>query len=129
MPDRITANLPAINFDATEAFYAPLGFTASWKDSGWMILRRGSLELEFFPFPDLDPFQSSFSACIRVDDLDALYADFSRAGVTNDRCAIPRLTPPLTEPFGLRLFALIDLNGSLLRCIDNKATERLTQRT
>lgn len=128
MPDRITANLPAISFDATEAFYQPLGFIASWKDSGWMILRRGALELEFFPYPDLDPAQSSFSACVRVDDLDALYADFSRAGVTIDHCSIPRITPPRTEPFGLRLFFLIDPNGSLLRCIDNKSAEQLTQR-
>jgi hypothetical protein len=129
MPDRITANLPAINFDATEAFYQPLGFTASWKDSGWMIMRRGALELEFFPYPDLDPAQSSFSACIRVDDLDALYADFSRAGVKVDHCSVPRIMPPRTEPFGLRLFFLIDPNGSLLRCIDNKSTEQLTQRS
>ena len=128
MTDRITANLPAISFDATEAFYASLGFTTSWKDSGWMILRRGALELEFFPYPDLDPFQSSFSACIRVDDLDALHAEFSRAGVTVAHRGIPRITAPITEPFGLRLFFLVDPNGSLLRCIDNRSTEQLTPR-
>lgn len=128
MTDRITANLPAISFDATEAFYQPLGFATSWKDSGWMILRRAALELEFFPYPDLNPAESSFSACIRTNDLDALYADFLRAGVQVDHRAIPRITPPRTEPFGLRLFFLVDPNGSLLRCIDNASTAQLTPR-
>jgi hypothetical protein len=126
MPDRITANLPARNFDETTKFYEALGFTVSYKDVQWMILRRGPLELEFFPFPDLDPHTSSFSACVRVDDLDGLYEEFLTAGLPNT--SIPRMTPPRTETFGLRFFSVVDLDGSLLRCIDNRSTERLTPR-
>lgn len=129
MPDRITANLPARDFDATAAFYEALGFTVSYKDVAWMIMRRGPLELEFFPYPDIDPRHSSFSACVRVDGLDALYADFLKASPPNDATSIPRMTPPRTESFGLRFFGLIDLDGSLLRCIDNRSTERLTPRS
>jgi hypothetical protein len=129
MVDRITANLPARDFDATAAFYQALEFAVSFQDAGWMIMRRGPLELEFFPYPDLDPRQSSFSACVRVDDLDALYADFLKASLPNDSRSIPRMNPPRTEPFGLRFFGLVDLDGSLLRCIDNRSTERLTPRT
>ena len=34
------------------------------KDRGWMILQRGGLQLEFFPYPDLDPATSrSAVAC------------------------------------------------------------------
>jgi catechol 2,3-dioxygenase-like lactoylglutathione lyase family enzyme len=128
MSDRITANLPARDFERTRAFYEALGFDVSFKDSGWMILRRGALELEFFPYPDLDPFQNSFSACVRVDDLDGLYAAFAAAGVSNEPSAIPRLTSPRTESFGLRFFALVDPDGSLLRCIDNRSTEALRPR-
>jgi hypothetical protein len=128
MADRIIANLPARDFDATAKFYEALGFAAvGYKDVQWMILRRGSLELEFFPFPDLDPRTSSFSACVRVDDLDGLYADFLKAGLPNT--SIPRITPPRTETFGLRFFSIVDLDGSLLRCIDNRSTDRLTPRT
>lgn len=116
MADRITANLPAINIDDTEAFYAKLGFETGFKDDGWMILERGGLELEFFPHPELDPRESWFSACVRVTDLDGLYRDFQAAGLPG--FGIPRLTAPMLEPFGLRMFALIDLNGSLLRCIE-----------
>ncbi len=117
--DRITANLPAIDLAATELFYAKLGFESEFRDSSWMILSRGMLEIEFFPYPDLDPYQSSFSACVRVARLDDLYRDWQRAGLPVQ--GIPRLSPPKLEPFGLRMFALVDPNGSLLRCIEDPA--------
>jgi len=122
MTDRITANLPSRDLKKTAAFYGALGFVVGFKDDGWMILNRGSLELEFFPMPELDPKQSWFSACVRVDDLDALYEAFKAAGLNEDCRGIPRLTAPKLEPFGLRMFALVDLDGSLLRCIDNRTT-------
>ncbi len=115
-PGRVTANLPAINLGATEAFFAALGFETGFRDDGWMILARGPLEIEFFPYPDLDPYQSSFSACVRVIELDALFQTWLAAGLP--RQGIPRLTVPKREPFGLRMFALVDPNGSLLRCIE-----------
>ncbi|MEZ5997017.1 MAG: bleomycin resistance protein [Hyphomonadaceae bacterium] len=122
MTDRVTANLPSRDLDKTAAFYEALGFQVRFKDDGWMILDRGPLELEFFPMPKLKPEESWFSACFRVDDLDALYADFRAAGLSGDCRDAPRLTPPKTESFGLRLFALVDLDGSLIRCIDNRST-------
>ena len=50
------------------------------KDRGWMILQRGGLQLEFFPYPDLDPATSSFGCCLRLDDLDAMVALVNAAG-------------------------------------------------
>ena len=113
--DRVTANLPARDFDETEAFYRALGFDTAHRDDGWMILVRGALEVEFFPHPDLVPADSWFSACVRVADVDALHADWSRAGLPGE--GVPRLTPPRDEPFGFRTAALVDPNGSLLRCL------------
>lgn len=115
MPDRITANLPSRDFNATVDFYAALGFSVVFKDRGWMILRRGPLELEFFPHPDLDPAESWFSACVRVADIDALYREWSAVGLPTQ--GAPRITPLKDEPFGMRMFALIDRDGSLLRCM------------
>ena len=63
MPDFATPNLPSREFKATSRFYGQLGFLETWRDAGWMILKRGDLTLEFFPFPDLDPATSSFSCC------------------------------------------------------------------
>ncbi len=115
MTDRITANLPSRDLDATERFYRRLGFISSFKDDRWMVLRRGPLELEFFPYPDLDPTTSSFSACVRVDDVDAIHAAWLAAALPHE--GIPRLTPPRDEAWGLRQAILIDLDGSLLRIL------------
>lgn len=118
MADRTTPNLPSNDFAKTEAFYGALGFKARFKDDGWMILDRGPLTIEFFPMRH-EPSRSWFSACIRVDDLDALHAEFSKAGVATDSRSVPRLTAPKLEPFGLRMFALVDPDGSLIRCLEN----------
>ncbi len=120
MADRVNANLPARDLAATAAFYARLGFVERFRDDGWMILARGPLVLEFFPHPQLDPFASWFSACIRVDDPDALLKEWQGAGLPADPTSIPRLTgffKPGTAP---RMFAVVDENGSLLRVIDNR---------
>jgi hypothetical protein len=114
--DRVTANLPAIDFDATAAFYARLGFVIDYRDPQWMILTRGTLVVEFFPYPDLDPLQSSFSACVRVGDLNALWQAWAKLGLPT--AGAPRLQGPawaITDD--LHMFALIDPNGSLLRCL------------
>lgn len=115
MGDVITANLPAISFGETAGFYQSLGFQIDFKDAGWMILSRGPLEIEFFPYPDLNPYESSFSACVRIADADALHKSWEKACLPGQ--GIPRLTAPRNETWGFRMFALIDLNGSLLRCM------------
>lgn len=53
MSDRITANLPSRDFDATIAFYGRLGFVPAYRDAHWLILERGPLELESSPIPIL----------------------------------------------------------------------------
>nr|AIB09118.1 bleomycin resistance protein [Acinetobacter calcoaceticus]AIB09131.1 bleomycin resistance protein [Acinetobacter junii] len=90
MADHVTPNLPSRDFDVTEAFYAKLGFATSWKDRGWMILQRGGLQLEFFPYPDLDPATSSFGCCLRLDDLDAMVALVNAAGAEEKSTGCPR---------------------------------------
>ncbi len=120
MADRITANLPARDLAATSAFYGALGFRERFRDEGWMILERGPLVLEFFPHPDCDPKASWFSACIRVDDPDALLEEWRAAGLPGDHKSIPRLTGFFKHGAAPRMFALVDADGSLLRVIDNR---------
>ena len=119
MSDRATPNLPARDFDVTERFYHALGFKTIWRDQGWMILKRGKLSLEFFPHPDLEPLQSSFSCCLRLDDLDAFYSDCVTAGIPEKQTGFPRLHPPVTESWGGRVGALVDCDCTLLRLIQN----------
>jgi hypothetical protein len=119
MVDRATPNLPSRDFGATSAFYAALGFVEEFRDDGWMILTRGSVTLEFFPFPDLDPAASSFGSCLRLDDVDEFFAVCVAAGVPRTTLGWPRLHPPRVDASGLRIGALLDPDASLLRLIAN----------
>jgi catechol 2,3-dioxygenase-like lactoylglutathione lyase family enzyme len=116
--DRATPALPSTNFDRTADFYRRLGFAEGFKDDGWMILDRGPITLEFF-LVAVDPRTTTGSACLRVDDLDALHAAFGAVGQLPRFC---RTTPgvlPIQKAHGLRMFVLIDPDGNLLRCLDN----------
>ena len=120
MSDRATPNLPSRDFDATEAFYAAIGFATQFRASHWMILTRGDLMLEFFPYPDLDPSGSSFGCCLRVDDVDGLHAACVAAGIPHARTGMPRVSPPVRDPAaGLRIGYLVDPDGTLLRLVAN----------
>ncbi|WOI54828.1 bleomycin resistance protein [Parvularcula sp. LCG005] len=118
MADRITANLPSADFDRTEAFFAKLGFVRGYRDDGWMILAKGTaLEVEFFPMP-VDPRSSWFSACLRLDDLDGFHAICRAAEIPTAEDQFPRLSEITVEGGVVRLFYLLDPDGSLIRCID-----------
>lgn len=119
--DFSTPNLPSRDFAATQAFYAPLGFVTAWCDQGWMILKRGGIWLEFFPWPDLDPARSSFSCCLRLDDLGGFVAICEKAGIPVVECGIPRLVRPRREHSGLDIGYLVDPDGTLVRLVGNPA--------
>ena len=124
MPDTATPNLPSRDFATTFAFYDRLGFSKAYRDEGWMVLTRGDVMLEFFPFPDLDPAESSFGCCLRLDDVDAFYRVCLDAGLPESTRGFPRLHPPRQEESGLRIGALLDPEGTLLRLIGNPKPER-----
>ena len=84
-----------------------------------MILTRGNIQLEFFPHPDLDPATSWFSCCLRLDDLDDFYAICLAANIPEAAQGAPRVHKPALENSGLRIGALIDLDGTLIRLIQN----------
>ena len=119
MSDSATPNLPSRYFEKTLDFYRVLGFSERWHDKNWMILKRGELVLEFFPYPDLDPLTSSFMCCLRLEDLDAFYAVCKGAGISEKSSGQPRLHAPKVEYWGARMGALIDLDGTLVRLIQN----------
>jgi len=121
MTDRAVPNLPSRDFDNTVAFYAGFGFESAYRDDGWLILRRGDLQLEFFPFPDLAPDQSSFMCSVRVDDVDELYRQIAAAGVVEKAVGRPRLHPVRMQPWGQRVGFLVDPDGTQLHLIENLA--------
>lgn len=119
MADHATPNLPAIDFEETSQFYQNLGFEQGWRDDGWMIMTRGGLTLEFFPHSDLNPSESWFSCCLRLDDLNSFYEVCKGAEVPEQCWGAPRIQPPAVEESGLTIGALIDPNGTLIRLIQN----------
>lgn len=119
MVDHATPNLPSRDLDATVGFYAALGFEVGHRDPGWLILHRGGLVLELFPDPGMDPASTASSCCLRVDDLDGLYATCVGAGIAETHLGWPRLHPPRVEDSGMRIAYLVDLDGNLLRLVQN----------
>lgn len=116
--DRATPNLPSRNFEKTALFFSAIGFVQGFRDEGWMILSNGTVTLEFFPYPELNPFESWFSCCLRLDDLDTFYASCKAAGLPEKTIGQPRIQPPKNEG-DMRIGALIDPDGSLIRLIQN----------
>jgi hypothetical protein len=117
--DRATPNLPSLDLERTAGFYAPLGFVVGFKDDGWMILERGPVVLEFFPVP-ADHRHLTGSACLRVDNLDALHSAFSVVPPMLEFCRTSPGVMPIRAAHGLRMFVLVDPDGNLLRCLDNQ---------
>jgi catechol 2,3-dioxygenase-like lactoylglutathione lyase family enzyme len=108
--------LPARDFEATARFYQRLGFAVVSQyqpPDAYLILRRGEVELHFFPHFELDPAASYAGCYIRVADVDAWFNLARQAGLPD--AGIPRLVALRDRPWGMREFAVIDPNGSLLR--------------
>lgn len=83
---------------------------------GYLIVGRGeAIELHFWESPEVDPFTTDHSCYIRVDDADALHAEWEAAGVQPDPATGSRLMPPGETDYGMRDFTLVDKSGNLVR--------------
>ncbi|MFG6447709.1 bleomycin resistance protein [Roseateles sp. BYS180W] len=115
--DRSIPVLPAKSMEATLAFYRRLGFDAEVVSTppapDYAIADRGTLEIHFFLHEDLLPQQSAFGCYFRVNDVDALYREYAALGLP--KTGMPRIIELEDKPWGMREFALIDENGSLIR--------------
>ncbi len=99
----------------TVAFYKRLGFEggAHEFDSGYGILRRGPVEIHFFTHKELVPAESSAGCYIRVTDVESFYQSCLSSQLP--RAGIPRMDTLEDKPWGLREFAILDLDGNLIR--------------
>lgn len=107
--------LPTRAMASTLAFYRQLGFTVKVASptGDYAIAVRGTLEIHFFMHAALVSRESVFGCYFRVHDVDELFEAFAAVGLPHD--GIPRLTPPEDKPWGMREFALVDENGTLIR--------------
>jgi catechol 2,3-dioxygenase-like lactoylglutathione lyase family enzyme len=119
LTDMATPNLPSRDFDVTSRFFGRLGFVETWRDEGWMIVRRGDLILEFFPHPGLDPADSWFSCCLRLGDVGAFFEAVLSADVPETATGWPRAHRPKREAWGGMVGALVDPDGTLIRLVQS----------
>ena len=107
--------LPSRSVSDTVAFYKRLGFEggAHEFDSGYGILRRGPVEIHFFTHKELVPAESSAGCYIRVTDVESFYQSCLSSQLP--RAGIPRMDTLEDKPWGLREFAILDLDGNLIR--------------
>jgi len=107
--------LPCRSVSATTAFYRGLGFEggAHAFDPNYAIFTCGTIELHFFAHAGLDP-DASWAGCyLRVQDVQSWYdASLASALPSSGR---PRFYPLEDKPWGLREFAIVDLDGNLVR--------------
>ena len=113
--DQTIPILPSRSIAATVDFYQRLGFKggAHDHDKDYAILTKGSIELHFFKHPTLVP-EDSYAGCyVRVVNVERIYQDFLASQLP--QTGIPRVDQLENKPWGLREFAVLDLDGNLLR--------------
>ena len=111
--------LPSKDLRETLAFYERLGFenrgAAPPEQWNYLIVGRGGIELQFYGDPNVDPLTTAAMCYVRVDDADAVHAEWESIGVSRDKATGSRLEPPSLTFYGMREFALVDPSGNLLR--------------
>ena len=108
--------LPARDLEETIEFYKHLGFALAYRHpdrDDYVILRRGTLELQFFHWPQLDTQATFAGSYLRVGDVDAIYQSF--AGARLPARGTPSLGGIKRRFWDMREFHLVDCNGNLLR--------------
>ena len=108
----ITTAIPKIPFidkQLTIDFYSRLGFIMNADYNNYVIMTSLHTELHFFSFPELKPDQSDFMIYLRVQNIDAFYADVQEKGVAihpNGKLSV--------RPWKQKEFSVTDPNGTLL---------------
>ena len=113
--DLAIPTLPCRSIDATTTFYRKLGFEggAHSFNPDYAILTRGSMELHFFAHAHLIPAESWAGCYLRVADVQSLYDVALASGLSYS--GIPRMDHLEEKPWGLKEFAVVDLDGNLIR--------------
>jgi catechol 2,3-dioxygenase-like lactoylglutathione lyase family enzyme len=114
--ERAVPVFPVRSVTAALEHYRRLGFEAhaygerDGDDPVYGFANRGRVELHLARTPELDCAHNTSAAYLYVDDADALYAEWQRAGAGGRFFGAPEDTP-----YHLREFAYADLDGNLLR--------------
>lgn len=100
--------LASLNIEESAGFYTGLlGFAEVYRDDGYLIVRRDSMELHFW-LADSPIFPENTSCYIRGGQVISLYDEFKSKDVA-------RLSDLSRRPWDMTEFHLHDPHGNLLR--------------
>jgi catechol 2,3-dioxygenase-like lactoylglutathione lyase family enzyme len=106
----IAPKLPSRNCENTKLFYVGLlGFKLIGDYGDYVLVGLDGIEIHFFQYPDLNPFENYGQIYLRVSQIDELYLQFIRNGVQihpNGSLA--------NKPWNQREFSLLDPDYNLL---------------
>ncbi|MNE44913.1 Bleomycin resistance protein [compost metagenome] len=108
----IHPKLPMRDKQTTLEFYQKLGFeafgNADFED--YLMVEKGSIQIHFFLFKELDPKENYGQVYIRSNDIDADYQEFSN----RHAAAIHPNGHLANRPWGQREFSILDPDHNLL---------------
>ena len=131
--DSVAPVVPVRDLDAALARYERMGFTTRRYDGPerYGFADRGGVSLHLNEWGEHDPLRTAGVVYLYVSDADAVFAEWSRAGIEG------QFREPFDTDYGLREFAFVDVDGTLHRVgsrpprsafAGERRTERLTLR-
>jgi hypothetical protein len=99
--------MPTTDVARTEVHYGQLGFAVHRYSDDFVMTKRDDIELFFSLSPDHDPKRTAACIYVRVDDADALHAEWQAAG-------IPGLRDVHDTDYKTRELPYIDPDGNLI---------------
>lgn len=115
--------LPAVDIAAAVTFYEQkLGFTTDFQSDDYAGLRRGGVQLHLCLTSDRQVAKNT-SCRINVSGIDALYGEYQAQNLIHPNGAID------TKIWGLREFAILDLDGNCLTFAEDPLTSSRRDRT
>jgi catechol 2,3-dioxygenase-like lactoylglutathione lyase family enzyme len=105
---KATPVLPALKIRETVQFYErKLGFVVRHEEDEYGIVVRDDIEIHFWKCGDRNIAENS-SCRLTVDGVDELFRQAQEAKIVHPNAPIE------TKPWGMREFAIVDLNGNLV---------------
>ncbi len=111
-PDPVDIAIPvlaSLDLKESTAFYNRLGFATVAAFDEYAIVRRGGMELHFWPCADRHIAENT-SCYLRVADVDALYRELAPLDLTPGR-----MDRVADMPWGMREFHIWDPHGNLVK--------------
>ena len=109
--DRLSPVFPVRDIESALEHYSRLGFAVRRYEGpdAYAFAERDGIEIHLAQVDDLKPKRNMSAVYLYVDDADALFREWSKAGIDG------RLVAPTDTSYGLREGACLDRDANLIR--------------